>query len=268
MKEKYEFLLSLKSFEYEINELNGYSKDDPICYELLREKLDELCDFITSEENARRWSMWEHLEEIKHLSIQLRGASVQALCDIEKYQSLCMRNDELNISDYINVLSGSVQKEVEEFGIDHASKVLFVGSGALPLSALMIAKETGAEVMCLDIDAEAVELGREAAEFSGLQSKVQFTGNSVKELEFLNRATHILIASLVEDKEELVNDLKDVVSENVKIVLRYGNGLKSLFNFPLVLDLSDEWEQTKITWGNSIYDTVVLQAKNSLVKGR
>ena len=85
MKEKYEFLLSLKSFEYEINELNDYSKDDPVCYELLREKLDELCNFITSEQNARRWSMWEHLEEIKLLSIQLRGASVQAFCDIEKY---------------------------------------------------------------------------------------------------------------------------------------------------------------------------------------
>ena len=268
MKEKYEFLLSLKSFEYAINELNLYSKDDPVCYELLREKLDELCTFMTSEENARRWSMWEHLDEIEQLSSQLRAASVQALCDIEKYQSLCMRNDALNISDYINALSGTVREEVEEFRIDHTSKVLFVGSGAFPLSALMIAKETGAEVMCLDIDAEAIDLGREAAASSGLQSQVHFSGNHVKELEFLKQATHVLIASLVKDKWELVNDLKDRINEDVKIVLRYGNGLKSLFNFPLELDLSDEWEQTQIKRNNSIYDTLVLQAKNSIARGR
>ena len=268
MREKYEFLLSLKSLGYEINELNGYSKDDPACYELLREKLDELCHFMTSEENARRWSMWESHDEIKQLSGQLRESSVQALCNIEKYQSMCMRNDQLNISDYLNVLSSTVREEVKQFNIDCTSKVLFIGSGALPLSALLIAKESGAEVMCLDIDAEAVDLGRKLTECSGLESKVQFTSNSVKELEFLKKVTHILIASLVENKLELVDELKHMVNDNVKIVLRYGNGLKSLFNYPLEQDLSAEWDQTQLSRSNSIYDTLVLEPKKSLVAGR
>lgn len=268
MKDKYEFLLSLKSLAYAIQELNAFSKKHADCYDLLKDKLDELCHFMVNEDSKQKWNLWANDEEIRLHSDQLREIAVQALCDIEKHQSVCTCNNQLNISDYIDVLSGSVKEELKLFGIDSTSKVLFIGSGAFPLSALTIAKETGADVMCLDIDAEAVHLGREIAEVSGLESQVQFSGNSARELEFLKEATHVVIASLVQNKLEVIDDLKDSVNENVKIILRYGNGLKSIFNYPLENDLSAEWDQIRITRHHSIYDTLILEPRKNLVKGR
>ncbi|MCX7570984.1 nicotianamine synthase family protein [Tumebacillus sp. DT12] len=268
MKEKYQFLLSLKSLAFEINELNLYSKADSVCYELLQEKLDQLSRFMICEHNLQQWSLWEDHEEIRLHSGHLRETSVQALCDMEKYQSICTCNEELNISDYIGVLSGTVKQEVEEFGIDGSSKVLFIGSGAFPLSALTIAKETGAQVMCLDIDAEAVHLGKQIADASGLHANVTFSGNTAGEQAFLREATHIIVASLVPNKLEVLAELKTVVNDDVQIAVRYGNGLKSIFNYPLEQDLSVEWNLTRITREHSIYDTVVLTPKRHPVTER
>ncbi|MFC4769276.1 hypothetical protein [Effusibacillus consociatus] len=86
MKEKYQFLLSLKLLEYEIKELTVYAKECSTCFELLKRKLDDLCQFMTCEENLKQWSLWENHREIKEHSAKLRETSTEALCDLEKYQ--------------------------------------------------------------------------------------------------------------------------------------------------------------------------------------
>ncbi|MFC4769092.1 nicotianamine synthase family protein, partial [Effusibacillus consociatus] len=181
------------------------------------------------------------------------------------HQSVCTCNNEFDISNYLTALSNSVKDELEEFGIDHKSKVLFIGSGAFPISALTIAKEKRVEVMCLDIDVEAVHLAKKVAKVSGLESIVEFSSKSLKELAFIKEATHIIIASLVKNKLEVLDDLKETINSNAKIMLRYGNGLKSIFNYPLEKDLSAEWVQTKITQRKTIYDTIILEKSKALV---
>lgn len=268
MKNKYAFLLSLKSLEYEINQLNGYSKEFSDCYELLRAKLDALCQFMINEDNERHWREWSNHEEIRLHSGLLRETSIQALCDMEKFQSLRTLENKLNISEYISMLSRTVKEELRHFQIGRHSKVLFVGSGAFPLTALTIAKETNADVLCLDIDAEAVHLGRRVAEASGLESKVHFSGIQLKEQSYLTEATHVMIASLVGNKLEVLEDVKHVISKDAKIILRYGNDLKSIFNYPLEQDLSEDWDLTPIIRQKSIYDTLIIAPKKSLAKGR
>ncbi|WP_432404585.1 nicotianamine synthase family protein [Wukongibacter sp. M2B1] len=259
MKNKYEFLLSLKMLQYEINELMVYSKECSECFELLRNKLDYLCEFMNCQDNAKQWELWGKHSEIKEYCEKLRETSVKALCDVEKYQSICACNNKLDTSDYMKLLSNSVKYEFETFCVDSKSKVVFIGSGAFPISAMAIAKEIGAEVLCLDIDLEAIELARDVTKVLGLESTVRFSSKTVDELSFVNEATHIIIASLVEDKYKILDDLKNKVAPNTKIILRYGNGLKEIFNYPLEKDLSKEWNQTKISKSESIYDTIVLE---------
>lgn len=259
MKEKYELLLSLKLLEYEIKELTIYSKECCECFELLKNKLDFLCQFITCESNENQWGLWGNDQEIIEYSGRLREASVKALCDMEKHQSVCTYNHELDISEYIHRLSHAVKDELEEFLINDQSKVLFIGAGAFPTSALTIAKETGAMVMGLDIDLEAVDLAEKVTKVSGLESKVKFSSQRLDELAFVKEATHIIIASLVKNKYEVLDGLKKVINTNTKVILRYGNGLKSIFNYPLEDDLSGEWVQNKISKKTNIYDTIVLE---------
>ncbi|MFF2888381.1 SAM-dependent methyltransferase [Paenibacillus sp. NPDC057967] len=264
MKQKYALLLALQSFEYEIHRLKAYSEECSECYELLQLKLDALCSFMTSDESEALWGEWGDREEIRQHGELLRSASNQALCILEKYQSCQVLEQKKNVSEYLSLLAVTVKHELKLFGMEASSRILFIGSGAFPVSALTMAKETGAEVFCLDTDEEAVALGRRVAEAAGLQAKLTFSGSYQDGIFFLEKATHVVIASLVGNKLELLRELKEAAGMDTKIILRYGNGVKSIFNFPLELDPSDEWEITPIIQSKRIYDTVMLQRKGAI----
>lgn len=259
MRDKYQFLLALKLLECEIRELTMYSQQCCDCFELLKSKLDALCQFMTFEENQKQWQLWEAQADIREYSECLRETSIKALCNIEKYQSVLTCNKALNLSEYIESLANSAKLELEKSGIDHTSKVLFIGMGAFPVSAITIAQETKAEVMGLDIDAEAVALARELAKSVGLDSIIQFSNASLQDLAFSKSATHVIIASLVKNKLEILANVKATMKSNAKIIVRYGNGLKSIFNYPLEINLSSEWKQTKLSQHKNIYDTIILE---------
>lgn len=261
MKHKYAFLLSLQLLEYEIRQLTDYSRQCSDCFDLLQTKLEDLCRFMVSEENERQWLLWSDQEEIRQHGERLRETSAQALCDMEKYQSIRMLERQMDMGRYLSALSDAVYDELRHFRIGRTSKVLFVGAGAFPLTALTVAKETRADVLCLDIDAEALDLGSRMAEASGLHDKVQFSGHGLKELPFVKEATHVMVASLVKNKLEVLEDLRQAVPPDTSIIVRYGNGLKSIFNYPLEKDLSQEWELLPVVRSRSIYDTLMIKPK-------
>lgn len=259
MKERFQLLLSLKVIEYEINELSEFAKECDECFELLKTKLDSLHHFMTDTNNITLWREWGEDEDILSYSEKVREASVRALCQMEKYQSVRSCNHQLNASEYITTLSRSVKQELEDLKINSDSKVLFIGSGAFPVSALTIASERGAEVYCVDIDQEAVVMGERVADITGLTSLVTFTDKKLENLGFAKKATHVVIASLVKNKLDVLRDLKELLPPRTQVVLRYGNGLKSIFNYPLETDLSSDWELKEVNKIGGIYDTMVLQ---------
>jgi histidine 2-aminobutanoyltransferase len=259
VKERFQLLLSLKVIEYEINELSKFAKECDECFDLLKTKLDSLHYFMTDENNISLWREWGEDEDIVSFSERVREASVRALCQMEKYQSVRSCNHLLNASEYITTLSRSVKRELEELEINSDSKVLFIGSGAFPVSALTIASEKNAEVYCVDIDQEAVVMGERVAEITGLETLVSFSGKELRDLPFARKATHVVIASLVKNKLDVLRDLKDLLPERTKVVIRYGNGLKSIFNYPLEKDFSKDWELKRMNGIDSIYDTMILQ---------
>jgi histidine 2-aminobutanoyltransferase len=259
VKERFQLLLSLKVIEYEMNELSKFAKECDECFDLLKTKLDSLHHFMTDKNNISLWQEWGEDEDILSFSEKVREASVRALCQMEKYQSVRSCNHQLNASEYISTLSRSVKQELEELKIDSDSKVLFIGSGAFPVSALTIASEKSAEVYCVDIDQEAVVMGEKVAEITGLHSLVTFSGDELKNLAFARKATHVVIASLVKNKLGVLRELKEILPSRTQVVLRYGNGLKSIFNYPLETDLSMDWELKKVNGKEGIYDTMILQ---------
>lgn len=262
MKERFQLLLSLKVTEYEINELSKFAKECDECYELLKVKLDSLHHFMTDPINLHRWQEWGEDKDILSLSEKLREASVHALCEIEKYQSVRTCKHQLNASEYITTLSQTVKHELDELHINENSKVLFIGSGAFPISALTIASEKNAEVHCIDIDEEAVEMGRKVSEITGLQENVRFYKAIRNDVHFAKKSTHVLIASLVRNKREVLDELKDLLQPHTKVILRYGNGLKSIFNYPLEMNPTKDWELQSVKRTDGIYDTMVLEKVN------
>jgi hypothetical protein len=257
---KYDLIMAMKSLEYEIKELTGYSKACCDCYELLKERIDKLCRFMTDEDNERQWNAYGGMEDVKEHAELLRESSVQALCDMEKYHSVRICKKKLDINGYISSLSDSVREELVRYRINYASQVLFIGSGALPLSAFIIARDAGASVLGLDIDNEAVQLAACLAEQLELSDKVRFTDSKVSELgDQLLGVTHVIIASLVKNKAELLDELKASIPPAAQVIVRYGNELKSVFNYPMEFNLDKMWLANRLPPCGALYDTVVLQ---------
>jgi 2-polyprenyl-3-methyl-5-hydroxy-6-metoxy-1,4-benzoquinol methylase len=260
MLEEYEFILSLKLMEFEIRQITAYTRAFPQCYTMLKNKLDGLSDFIHKEENIQNWQLWHSNSEVQELSRSMRETSIHALRVLEKYQAGHGQMDEIQLSKYIDILSTSVQSEVACLQIDQQCKVLFIGSGAFPVSVLTIAQETGAEVVGQDMDEEAVDLAEQASAMSEAASRVTFTHQPLKELAYTKEATHIIVASHVENKHEVLEDLRQLVSSHAKILVRYGNGVKSLFNYswPEGNHLP-EWTQSSGRCASQLYDTIILE---------
>lgn len=267
MKTKYELLCSLKVIEFEIAELARYSKECDECYELLKRKLDDLCVFIKNEENDLKWNEWGSIQEIQDLSERLRETSVSALCDMEKYQSKKADQNVLTVGSYLASLAQSARYEYNYFGIHKHSSVLFIGSGAFPTTAFTIAQETGANVICLDFDGEAVILSRKLAHTFGLEAKVSFLQSEIQDFSEFENITHVFIASLVKNKLEVIEELKEKVTKKTKVIVRFGNGLKSLFNYPLVENITGNWQQTqmKLEGNETIYETIVLEKQSRVL---
>ena len=85
----------------------------------------------------------------------------------------------------------------------------------------------------VDIDEEAVVLGRKVVDLLGIGLKIRLEKASVEEIDDVKEATHIIFSSTVEHKYDLLDQLHSLTNERVVVAMRYGNQLKSLFNFPM-----------------------------------
>ncbi|MDE1463689.1 nicotianamine synthase family protein [Spartinivicinus poritis] len=254
--DKYRLLLDLASYDSQLAALSYYCLKSCDCFTLLQEKLDELCGFITSEANQSIWKKHELCGELDRQLKQLRETAIHALCSLERHQSKCAKAHQLNITPYLQQLSDSIQWELKLAKVGSTSRVLFIGSGSYPLSAFTISQATGATVQGLDIDKEAVKL---ASDLQQEMCKTNFVYGDLAIVFQAFRPTHIIIASLVEHKWEVLAQLRPLLSLSQKILVRFGNGLKSAFNYPFNPELSIGWKRTPILQLSGVYDAILME---------
>jgi hypothetical protein len=66
------------------------------------------------------------------------------------------------------------RREIELAGIRANERVLFIGSGFLPITAFEYARQTGCSVDCVDFVEEAIECSRRTAEVLRLTNRMRF----------------------------------------------------------------------------------------------
>lgn len=104
-------------------------------------------------------------------------------------------------------------------------RVLFIGAGPLPLSALLLAEHLAATVVCLDTDPVAVDLGRAVA--ARLGSPLTFP-------EHADPAAYdlVVVAALVGlsagDKRHVLQDLRRTMAPGAVLLARSAHGLRTL----------------------------------------
>ncbi|WP_027955539.1 methyltransferase domain-containing protein [Halobacillus kuroshimensis] len=225
----------LQSFRLRFDVLAKDSNDTLDHNSELEVLLDEYSKFILDEKHNNLWEQLSSADSNKYSQLlsELRKTSAQCVARMEKYRALRLLEGHDEGSGYFNNIESCIQQEFGCFEISSNSKVLLIGSGSFPMTPLLIAKQTGAEVVGIDIDEEAVKLGRRVIEKLGSELNVRLEQQSVEDLGYVSQATHIIFSSTVEKKYEILNELHALTKNDVVAAMRYGNKLKSLFNYPM-----------------------------------
>lgn len=191
--------------------------------------------FVT---DARHHEAWDALQResapgFMRLVAELRSQSARCAAIMEKYRALNLLDGRTASAGYFDNVESGIEVEFGTFRLTPSSKVLLVGSGSFPMSPLRIARRTGATVVGVDIDEEAVDLGQRVVKTLGSGLDITLERVSVEDLPFTAEASHVIFSSTVPVKYDLLHAIHSSTRDDVVVVMRYGDDLKSLFNYPM-----------------------------------
>ncbi len=121
-----------------------------------------------------------------------------------------------------------IVKELRLLNLKSTSRVLFIGCGALPLSAQLLYEHVQASIDMVDYDTKMIKGCQRYLEKTKLPFKLmhcQAEGCPLKSY------THIIVAKQVHADETLINHLTLTAQPDTKILVRHGknkHGLKGL----------------------------------------
>jgi hypothetical protein len=141
--------------------------------------------------------------------------------------------DQINHLSYWNIYVSLVGMELDMLRLlswqaeDRAnSKVVFVGSGPLPLSPILLHRIGGCKVICLDMDAEAYEASGMLIERAGLGHDVKVIQINGSEFDY-SGYNRIFLASLVKNKPSVLNQIARSASKPL-VAIRTAVGMKQI----------------------------------------
>lgn len=197
----------------------------------------------------------------------LRDQSARCAAITEKHRALRLLDGHVTSAGYFDDVEACIEQELGTFPPTRDSKVLLVGSGAFPMTPLHLARSTGARVVAVDIDAEAVGLGRQVVDVLGRDLPISLEHVPVEALPFTAEATHVIFSSTISVKYDLLDLLHPLARDDVIVAMRFGDGLKSLFNYPQQEVDPRKWTPIEtVRRPGHVYD-VALYTKASLRSG-
>lgn len=113
-------------------------------------------------------------------------------------------------------------------GLTSDSQVLLAGSGALPITGIILCKKFSCQIICLDSDPEAIELSKKVISAMGLEMYFTFWCDDIRTVDFKRReiAAVIIVAFLPHKNEIVGNFLHN--GHNLNLLIRQPRGPYSL----------------------------------------
>lgn len=116
-------------------------------------------------------------------------------------------------------------------------KAIFVGSGPLPLTAIVLAKKYTSTVTVLDVDKEACELSRKLIKKLGLEKKIRVINEDGVNFESYKEYNLIFIAALagvdIKTKENILKKIRKDTEKGIHILARSSWGMREILYKPL-----------------------------------
>lgn len=123
-----------------------------------------------------------------------------------------------------------VQREIALGKICSKDKVLFIGGGPLPCTALEIAQNTGAHVLVVDNDPEAVITAREVVAKFNLSEKIHVKVADGLRIDVAGFSV-VHVALQVNNREEVLKNVWQKASQGARIIVRsHRDSLKGFYS--------------------------------------
>jgi ribosomal protein S18 acetylase RimI-like enzyme len=134
--------------------------------------------------------------------------------------------DGLALQDYLlyERFSALVKGELALTSRTAFQRILFLGSGALPISALLLHSETGAPVDCVARDSSAIELSRKVVESYGVGGAVTVLGGEDSDYDIQNYDL-IVIGILFKPKKSVLKTIRKRSQPGCQVLCRTSRGI-------------------------------------------
>tara|TARA_Y100001960_G_C14782785_1_gene888135 strand:+ start:3453 stop:4229 length:777 start_codon:yes stop_codon:yes gene_type:complete len=179
--------------------------------------------------------------KVQNAICDFRTICAKSECEMEKYWAdIFNSKDSLTLEDlksfwYYDNYELITDKEVTLMKRNikdlESKKIIFVGSGSMPLTALIMHYKYGLDVTLLDMDREAVEKSQKLVKKLGLNITVEHKDFFEYNLSGFDV---VFLASLVADKKQAIEKIK--VSGTTHFLTRGADGVYKIFYD----DLSDD----------------------------
>ncbi|MCC4768691.1 methyltransferase [Methanosarcina sp. DH2] len=161
-----------------------------------------------------------------------------------------------------------VRTEYEGLGLKQGDRILFLGSGPLPLTLIVFLKQHGVKSTGIEQDPVRANLSKEVLKKLEVYGDISIlNGNhfSLSKEDLINPDSGtgaIMIAAQAEPKKEILNHLLKVIPVGCRISYRiYEKGLMKLLNRDFLPDFPEAFKEQRIQPEPPAYNTVVFLEK-------
>lgn len=163
-----------------------------------------------------------------------------------------------------------LERELALLSPSPGDRILFVGSGPLPISAIWAHRLSGLEIDCIDADLDAVKESRDVIGRLGLAGVIHI-GHDFGQTVHAARYRCAIVALLAKPKDSILKNLGRRMRGGGKVVCRTSHGLRQLLYEPTVLSESTQQLYrfpSQVTAVNGTDDTIssLLLVRRSTAK--
>lgn len=149
-----------------------------------------------------------------------------------------------------------VKKEIVLADIKNTDKVLIVGGGAVPCTAINIATKTNARVDVIDIDEEAIKSSSNLIKRLGLEERVRVYLENGRNIDVSDYDV-VHIALQVNPKEEIVDNIWNKSKVGTRLLIRQPKKILKAFYSNISYDYLNKFDNNiKTISRNNILNTM------------
>jgi len=157
---------------------------------------------------------------MEKVGVKLESYKIKRLIDFSFIfvENLIVNLDKLHDT-YFDYYSDIITNEINIAEITSDKQVLHIGSGSIPVTSIIIAKNTGAKVVGIDKNSDSIKKGKTCILKSNLSDKIQLFNMDAESFS-VNKFDIIIISHGVKPIDIILTHIAKSMKESAKVIYR------------------------------------------------